>query len=153
VAALDIDAIYAALFARLETELAGSVLMFTRRADHWDNTLTQPAMLLLATDIVPQQETGLPPVWKLGASVLIYVKAMTNDTSPETPLLRLVGELEEALQKKPGESVTVYGEDWGTNLGGLVSSIHMTKVEMTQGIEGGQAVVSVDLVMTAVTPG
>jgi hypothetical protein len=151
-AALDIDAIYAALFARLQTELAGTVLMFTRRAEHWDSTLTQPALLLLATEITPDQVTGSPPIWKLGATIMVYVKATEKAPSPETVLLDLLGLIEAALQRKVSEARGRQGDEWGTNLGGLISSLHMGRAELTQGVEGGQAVLSLDLSMVAATP-
>ena len=150
-AALDTDAIYQALFDRLQAELAGSVKLFTRRAEHFESTLTQPALLLLASEITPDQEKGLPPRWRLGAKVVVYLKAVENQQSPETPLLSIVGQLEAALQRKATEGGVSDDDDWGTTLGGLVSSIHLSRVELEQGIDGGQGVAIVDLVMVTHT--
>ena len=150
-AALDIDSIYQALFDRLQTELAGTVKLFTRRAEHFESTLTQPAMLLLASDVQPAQEKGLPPRWRLGAKVVFYLKAVETQQSPETPLLAILAQLEAALQRKSDEGGVSDGDDWGTSLGGLVSSIQLTNVDLEQGIDGGQGVAVVDLVMVTHT--
>lgn len=150
-AALDLDAIYQALFDRLQTELAGSVKLFTRRAEHFESTLTQPAMLLMASDVQPAQEKGLPPRWRLGARVVFYLKAVETQQSPETPLLAIIGQLEAALQRKWDDSVLPDADDWGTTLGGLVSSVQMTNVDLEQGIDGGQGFAIVDLVMVTHT--
>jgi hypothetical protein len=150
-AALDINAIYQALFDLLQTELAGSVKLFTRRAEHFENAASQPAMLLLASSVSPSQERGLPPRWRLTGKVIFYVRATENSQSPEAPLFDLVGQLEAALQRKWDDAGVPDQDEWGTTLGGLVSSISLTNVDLEQGVDGGQGLAIVDLIMVTHT--
>ena len=83
--------------------------------------------------------------------MLFYLKAVETQQSPETPLLAIIAQLEAALQRKPDEGGVADGDDWGTTLGGLVSSIALTNVDLEQGIDGGQGVAVVDLVMVTHT--
>lgn len=150
-AALDIDAIYQALFDRLQTELAGDIKLFTRRAEHFESSLSQPALLLVASAVTPSQEKGLPPLWRLGAKVLVYVKQTDGAISPESALLVLLGKIEAALQRKSNEPGGPDADEWGTSLGGLVSSVSMTGVEMDTGLDSGQGALVVDLAMATHT--
>lgn len=148
---LDIDAIYQALFDRLSTDLAGVAKYFTRREDHFESAISQPALLVTASNIVPNREKGLPTTWRLGAKVFMYVKSVDGSASPETQLLELVGLIEASLVRSRSEPGTTDPDDYGTTLGGLVSSVSMTGVELDGGIDTGQGVAVVDLVMVAHT--
>lgn len=150
-AALDIDAIYQALFDRVSDSLAGTLKLATRRSEHFESSLSQPAMLMLASDVQPTQTKGLPITWRLGAKFVFYLKATDGLASPETPLLSLVAQLEAALQRQWDEAAVPDSDEWGTSLGGLVSSIQMTNVELEQGIDGGQGIAIVDVVMVTHT--
>lgn len=149
-AALDRDAIMAALFQRLQDRMAGSVKDFTRRLTSYHNTPLLPALVLLSARHNATTDPGMPPIWRMSAEVMIYLETLEADQSPETRLNALVNELEAALERQPDEPRTVWGGDeHGTSLGGLVSSCVVTSVELDQGVEGGQAEAVITIAITA----
>lgn len=148
--ALDRDAILAALFARLQARLAGSVKDFTRRLEHYHNTPLRPALVLTSQRHAASQEIGMPPVWRMTAEVMIYLETAEADASPETAIAALVGQVEEALQRQPDEPRTAFGGDeYGTTLGGLCSSCAVTSVELEQGADSGEAEAVISIAITA----
>lgn len=153
-AALDRDAILAALFARLQTSLAGDVKTFTRRLSTYHTTPLQPALVLLSDRHSAATDLGMPPIWRIAVEVLIYLETMEADDSPETRVNALVKKLEEALERQANEPRTVWGGDeQGTSLGGLCSSCVVTGVQVDQGVEGGQGEAAITISITAPAPG
>lgn len=149
-AALDRDAVMQALFDRLQEQLAGSVRMFTRRLETYHTTPLQPALVLLSVRHSATNDLGMPPVWKMAAEVFIYLETLESDGSPETRLNALVRQLEEALERQPGEARPAWGGDeHGTSLGGLCSSCVVTGVQLDQGVEGGQGEATISISITA----
>lgn len=149
-ASLDRDAILEALLARLQDGLAGEVKLFTRRLTTYLNTPLQPALVLLSERHSATTELGMPPIWRIAAEVLIYLETMEADASPETRLNALAGKVEDALERRPDEPRTAWGGDErGTSLGGLCSSCIVTGVEIGQGDEGGQGLVSLTIAIVA----
>lgn len=142
---LDREAVYDALFERLREKLAGEVMYFTRRLDHFENIQTQPAMLLLAGNQRAEHQFGMPPVWTLAAEIYFYVVSSKSDQTPETKLHALVGAVEAGLARDAEPFTT----EWGVRLGQLVDSIRLTTVEVEQGEDNGQAVAVVRLEMVA----
>ena len=142
---IDREAIYEALFQRLQEQLAGEVKYFTRRLDHWENINSQPALLLVADNQRAEQQFGLPPIWTLAAEIYLYLVSSKSDQTPESSIHALVDKLELALQR----GVEPNALEWGVRLAGLVDSISLTSVEVAQGEEAGQAVAVVRLEMVA----
>jgi hypothetical protein len=146
---LDREAIFAALFARLQDKLAGPVVYFTRRFEGWATTQLQPALILESDKQIPSSSPGQPTIWTLTAKVGIYAEAMAADASPETALHALTQAVEAALLRDVSEARSIDGDDVETSLGGLVTSCQIAGVETEQGVEGGQGVVWITIRMVA----
>jgi hypothetical protein len=146
--ALDREAIYAALFARLEA-LPGFVTV-SRRWKHWDDVdrTQQPALFLTQGNETPTQERGMPPAWRLLPTIYIYAR---HDADPQAipgqTMNALIRAVEGALERQPNEVEPFGGpEEWGTTLGGLCSHCRISgTVETDEGLMGDQAVTIIPL--------
>ena len=145
-AAIDREAVYVALFDRLKLKLAGDVQFFTRAHLATTECPVQPALVMVASTQSAEQDLGTPPVWTLGAEVLLYVKT-ANVASPDTLLHALVRKIEDALLYQHPEKVGP-GELRHTTLGGLCQyAVIGGDVEFEPGIATGQAVVGIPVSM------
>ena len=144
---LNRDAIYEALYQRLQEQLAGDIKYFTRRPDHWENVNSQPALLLLATGHRAAHELGLPPIWTFSATVFIYLASSKSDQTPETAIHDLVDRVELALQR----TTEPRGGEWGVRLDDLVETIRLVSVDVSPGQDAGQAVAAIQLELVAVS--
>lgn len=150
--ALDREALYTALFARLQA-LPGFVTV-SRRWRPWSEVSKeeQPALFLAQGNETPTQQKGLPPAWRLDPTLYIYAR---NDADPEaipgTTLNALLRTVEGALERQPVETDPFGGpEEWATTLGGLCSYCRISgTVETDEGLLGGQAVALVPLEILA----
>jgi hypothetical protein len=149
-AAFDREAIYAALYARLQSSLGATITTYSRQVLDLDEmpATQQPALLSLATDDDPDygQPDGLPPRWYLGALVVIYLRAQPDEAAgPETKLNGFIKAIETALLAVPGEGVPL---EYATTLGGLVEWCRISgKIERHPGVRGDQAAVLIPLQM------
>ena len=97
------DAIYAALFARLQAKVT-LCKTFSRK---WLEAMQigveqQPALLCLEGHETPRDDPILPPIWTLEAAVVVY--ARTNDTpTPGTVLSNILDQIEGALERQNTE--------------------------------------------------
>jgi len=118
-AGLDREAIYAALFTRLQT-IAG-IQKFYRvdlPPDQIPDSL-QPALILKADTEEPQQRPGTGPVWTLRPTVGILARTKSTDESPDTVLAGFVKLAEEALQRPQTEPQRDASHEHETTLGGV----------------------------------
>lgn len=143
--ALSREAIFSALFARLRsnTRLAALVKTYTRRAVGVENysIAQQPLLVLEAGDQSAETQEGVPPIWTLAASIVVFARAPSDpSTSPESVLLDIVDAAEAALEMGPNESTgfPYGGRHTQTTLGGLVRLLEIERVEMFAAEPGGQ---------------
>lgn len=151
--ALDREAIYAAMFARL-SGLAGFVTT-SRRWKHWDDVMIpeQPALFLTQGNELPTQDHGEPPVWKLQPTIYIYCRHDADPAAvPGQNLNTLIRAVEEALERTATETTGPYGgpNEWSTTLGGLCSYVKIDgQINTDEGILGDQAVAVIPLEILA----
>lgn len=136
--AVDREAIYTALSARLATALSGSAT-FSRRVKHWSqvDAAQQPYICIGQGDEAGEGMTGLPTKWRLHATVYVYVHD-TSDAGPAARLNSLVTSVERALEWQVGDTRSKPGSTG--NLGGLVEMVRVTSVETDEGALGDQGV-------------
>lgn len=128
--ALDVDAIWEALSTRLAT-VDGFKTRSRRRAQYGVELL--PALLILDDegDEVLSREDGLPPVTTLTGQIAIIAMVSAEDQKPTQKLNTLVRAVKAALERQEADPI---GNEAGhlqywTNLGGLVRSLEVVKVE------------------------
>ena len=128
------ETIIAALFDRL-TGLPGLVTI-SRRLKHWADVpaAEQPALFLTCGNSAPEQTRGLPPKWRLQATLHLYVNTGGDDRlSPSAQLNELLDAIEAALAPTGGEPAQT--------LGGLVSHAWISgAIETDEGVLGDQGV-------------
>ena len=152
---LDREAIYAALFTRLQN-LTG-IVTASRVWKHWDDVdvCEQPALYLAQGSERPIQQRGTPPQWTLTPTIYLYVRATEGDpyAAPGTKLNALIKAIEGALERKAAD-VAPYGgpEEWSTTLGGLCSHCKISgTIETDEGLLGNQsvAVIPIEILATS----
>lgn len=125
---LNREALFVALFTRLQTITSPSVALFSRKLIDFDQTTpaNQPAIYLVKGDEEnPKPNRNLPPTWMLKAEIVVFCR---NDADPNAPpsvqLNQLLTAIEGVLQRQPNEgAVGPYAStnEWWTTLGGLCS--------------------------------
>jgi hypothetical protein len=116
----DFNPVYEALAERMREELGIPVLRTNRP---WNLVDTQPALLVLESDVTPEwRGPGLPPVWTLGAVLTLYSQQMESDPAPVKQVLEIVERIHVALKAQPGEQPR---DGYSTTLGGLVRWTHL----------------------------
>lgn len=153
--ALDSNAIWGAIKARLETETSGFVRISRRRRD-W--SLEEHPVLMVLDDsgdenLITDRDDPAP-MWRLtGELVLLII-----NRAPENPgdeFAETVNTLKQsvmaALERKIGDPIG-NGLTHYTDLGGLVRVLSVTKVEKGTGDKAGQAVVRISLEMDTTAP-
>jgi hypothetical protein len=153
--ALDSNAIWNALKARLEDETSGFTRISRRRRD-W--SLEEHPVLMVLDDSGEEQlltdRDDPAPMWRLTGELILLV----INKAPESPgddfastLNDLKASVMTALERKDadpiGNGLTHY-----TDLGGLVRVLSVTRVEKGLGDKTGQAVVRISLEMDTTAP-
>jgi hypothetical protein len=153
--ALDSNAIWDALKARLETETEVFTRISRRRRD-W--SLEEHPVLMVLDDSGDEQlitdRDDPAPMWRLTGELILLVV----NRAPENPGDEFAGTLNTlkasvmaALERKPadpiGNGLTHY-----TDLGGLIRVLSVTRVEKGVGDKTGQAVVKISLEMDTTAP-
>jgi hypothetical protein len=131
------EPIYAALFAKLEG-IAG-LKTSSRRLRHWNDVPKeqQPALFMIQVGEAPEQVKGLPPKWRLGVEVYLYVN-VAEDAAPATILNPLLGAVRDALGPGPVSNTQT--------LNGLASHAWIAgQIEVYDGVLGSQAVALVPI--------
>lgn len=150
--ALNREAIYTALLARLQT-IPGLVTV-SRQWRIWDDvpSVEQPALFLPHGNEQVSQVKGLPPSWRLTPVLWLYVRT-DNDpaAAPGTSLATLTQAVEAALERRADEQGGyAHTDTFGTTLGGLVAHCWIAGPIVTdEGILGGQAVAQIPLEILA----
>jgi len=156
------EAIFAALFARLQARVTG-VKVFSRKLTSFDDVAAadQPAVFLVKGNEDPTPKQGFLPLWKLHADIVVFCR---NDASPDAPpsvqLNDLLTDIEAALERQPSEGPiadapfpnTPGGSSFGTSLGGLCSHCWIAgTVEVGEGAIGDQAIaiIPIEILTTA----
>lgn len=134
--ALNREAIWAALFERLDGACPSFKRRGRRRKAQWD--LEEYPVLLCLDDEGEETPTTDPrapaPAWTLTGQIVILCRPKDTDASPTSLLNDLVFEVETAMERAAGEAIggNAYGGGMAqnyTNLGGLVDVLRITKVD------------------------
>lgn len=146
--ALDREAIFAALFARLQANVPG-IALFTRSPAEFTQApdSKHPALLLLCHDEDAQRERGAPPVWTLTPSIHVYAKR--SRVAPDIQLNTIETAIEAALERQPTDANL---EKWQTTLGGLVQRCWVTGSARAAHHLNDEAELRIDLEILAVGP-
>lgn len=120
-----------------------------------------PAMFLLKGDEESTVKVGFPPMWKLEARGVLYVRNDGGRLEPPSIQLNvLLTAWEAALERKPIEPPLTGKQmfpntpmgSWGTSLGGLCYSCQFSgKIQTFEGVISGaaMAVVPIEILTTA----
>lgn len=150
-ASVDREAVYAALFARLQAKLGANISTYSRKALDFDEVPAsqQPALLCLATTQTPDYpgKGTMPPRWTIRAMVVVYSRAQPDEGTPETRQLAFAKLVEDALTVVPGEAPLVGEVE--TTLGNLTIWCRIGgPIEVFQGAKD-QGVVLIPIEMLA----
>lgn len=155
--ALDSEAIWAALFDRLSEKCPSFKRVSRQRKAQW-GVEEYPVLLVLDdnSDETPSTDADAPqPFWTLTGELGILARPVEGSTPPTVELNRLVKEVREGLERAATDPLgtgAFYGRghvQHYTNLGGLVRSLSVTKVEKGAGELGGQPFARFTLELTA----
>lgn len=143
-AALDREALYAAIFARLGTVAGVQTLSRTFRDLNQVRQEEQPAVFLTMGDEQAQHQVGQPPRWLLTPSVYVYVRTDPETGSPPSSILNpILTSIEAALSWQAGDGSPAQGS--AGRLGGLCTYCRYVGAEVGEGLGDGQALAIVDL--------
>jgi hypothetical protein len=161
--AIDVEAIWAALFARVST-VPGFTTYSRRRRDYGLELL--PALVVLddaGDEVEVDMETrvvdGLPASLRLTGEIVILTETSNEDLRPTAKLNGLLKAVREALERQPADALgsgPFAGdgpERYYTNLGGLIYSLQILRVEKGDGSVTGQVGARMDIVMETPPPG
>ncbi len=116
---MDFRPAYAALAARLRTDLVDVVRRVERRNLPAKMLPDQPALVVLETDLGKKfADDDRPVLWELGAVLVLFTPA-GSDNAPGEQLLYLLARIEAALRWREGEPRSSGAGHW-TTLGGAV---------------------------------
>jgi hypothetical protein len=159
--AVNRELIFSTLFTRLQTQLAGTVVDFSRRWTSWDDKAPaqQPALLLLkGKEVAKRMARGAPLVWTLHADIWVYAQDDgTGVAVPSIQINQILTAIEGALEIQPNEPTVsmqfVARRDAppaSTSLGGLVDSCQIgEEIEVMEGTQGHVCVVRIPLEIMA----
>lgn len=146
--ALDREAIYAAIFARLGTVAGVTTLSRTFRDLNKVRQEEQPAVFLVMGNEQAQHSVGLPPKWTLTPSVYVYVRTdPETGSAPSSILNPILTAIETALSWQAGDGSPALGS--AGKLGGLCLYCRHVATEIGEGVGDGQAIAIVDLEVLA----
>lgn len=148
--ALDVEAIYAALFARLQSSVTG-VQTFTRRVLGYEHFTPekQPALVMIQGDEDTEHRPDLPDILHLEVKIALYVRVPEDATvSPDATMNGLRRLVKDALKRPASEAGS--GDDWATTLGGLCEACYVSGQTLySQEVESGQAVMIIPIEILA----
>lgn len=152
--ACDREAIMAALFERIAA--AHPWATASRKLVVWQDlaNVQQPAVYVTAgSQNASYRMPGLPPVWTLRATVLVYTRHDDPGEVPESGMNAAITAVETALEKLATEAahpLDAPGTGWNTTLGGRVVYARVDgDIETDEGALGEQAVAIIPVVMLA----
>lgn len=151
--ALDSEAVFDALAARLSDELGSTVKSVSRRfrAQYVADEL--PAVIVAddeGSEDLTDDAADPGPLWRLSAEVWILARTVETDAAPTTQLNGLVLAVRNALERKAGDVPNPFGRmEFYTSLGGLVHSLSIQRIEKGSGALTGTAVAQLTITMEA----
>jgi hypothetical protein len=153
--ALDSNAIWNALKARLESNVSGFVKISRQRRD-WG--LEQHPVLMVLDDQGDESLIGDPddpsPAWRITGELILLVQNKAPE-SPGDEFPALLNDLKTsvlaALERQPSEAIG-NGLSYYTDLDGLVRVLSVQRIEKGTGDKVGQAVVRISLEMQTNPP-
>ena len=160
--AVNREALFSALFARLQAQLTTNVKSYSRRWASWDDTppALQPALLMLKGDEKSERKrVGTPLVWTFDLEIWLYAQDDgTAEATPSIQINNLLQLVETALEIQPGEA-TANGAQYlarrdgppaGTSLGGLCLSCEIVgTVKVFEGTQGHTCIVQIPVQIVA----
>lgn len=151
--ALDHEACYAALHARLEAKLKPDPFhVVTRRRVDSAQMRQQPALQVVETGAVAQVARNLPTIWTLQADAVVFAQPSKGSDAPGALLSALLRAVEAALEREPDERPGASGEQRWTTLGGLVQHAWISgPIERGYVPETDQAIVFIPIEMVTTT--
>lgn len=149
--AADVEAIWAALFARLQS--APSFVTRSRRRREWGLELLPALMVLddagdeVEVDSEDRARDGLPPLLRLRGEIAIVAQVEDDDEHPTTKLNALIREVRAALETKSDDlSATGAGRYW-TDLDYPGLALAVGRVQKGVGSAAGQIAARMEIVM------
>lgn len=130
VAPLDREAIFAAIFARLQGITSPAIKTCSRKLIDFDAITPpqQPALFLVKGDEEnPKPNRSLPPTWILKADIVVFCRNDADPSAaPSTLLNQLLTAIEGAFLRQPMEGFApgqpyAQSNEWWTSLDGLCS--------------------------------
>lgn len=145
--ALDVEAVQAALFARLQAQVTG-VAFSSRILFSLENlsAAQRPAMLVVSQRAQSQNDNVHQQLWRLSSLVILYVQ-VEQGVVPETVLFGLIKLVETALQHQNTEPN--YDAAAATSLGGLVRYARLIDHEIHHGAGNRLAAATLTVEMLA----
>lgn len=163
--AVDREALFVALFTRLQTNVGSLVASYSRRMAAWDDKppAVQPALLLLKGEERMERTPGAPLIWHLMATILVYAKDDgTGSAVIDTVLNNILTAIESAMEMQPDE-LTAGGAMYlarpnfppaATTLGGLCLGCELTGTTKTYlGTQGHDGMLELDVEIVAAAAG
>lgn len=145
--ALNREAIFVALFTRLQAATTGTIRYWTRRLEGWDTVAPpeEPALCLIKAGERPDYPShGTGAIWLLSANILVYVRDDGSNEGQIDPRFNaIMTAIETALEMQPGEVSAIgrpafppmAGAPAPTTLGGLCAYCRISgDVEVYQGV-------------------
>lgn len=148
--ASDFEAIWEALHERLATGTTGFTTITRNAREQW-GIEQYPVLEILEKDETPAlDEDGLPPLYTLTGVIGVSVRVV-GEESPWTKLNTLIRAVRVALERQPGDTDPgpYQGNRHWTNLGGLVHTLTVGRVEKIAGDQSGEAWARIEFEMTA----
>ncbi len=142
---IDVEAIYAALFARLSA-IPGLVTA-SRRLKHWSDVTPaeKPALFQTQGDLIASPKRGMPTAWTLPARVYLYVSTGGDPGGvPATILNGCIGAVIAALAPDPSSGVQDLGIEGVSHC--QIAGI----IETDEGTLGDEAVAIIPVEIVAV---
>jgi len=151
-AALDREAIVAALFDRLQARCP-DIRAWSRRWVPPDTAVrrVQPFGVLVCDSQTPTNAVGLPVLWEIGLQLVVYVTTTQEDETPDAKLNLIIQQVEDALVLGTEEDPDLEAGDerfWAF-AGALVRCWISGVVEMVPGELTGQGVAVIPLSVLA----
>lgn len=148
--ALDLEAVQAALYARLVAQVTSLKFTSRRFLDYDAPALQdrQPAMLVVAEHGSGHRQLAERTVWTMRATVIFYARTPNDKTQTvETALFGLMKQVDAALQRQAVEISP--DDDPGTTLAGLVHRCFRSDYMIHHGAEAGQGIATMTIEMVA----
>ncbi len=160
--ALDREALFAALFARLQASTGPLVKLYTRRLEGWDTTPPpmEPALALIKAGERPDYPArSVGAIWTLMAHILVYARDDGSNEGQIDPRFNaILTAIEGALEMQPGEVSSLVRPQFPpigpapapTTLGGLCIYCRIAgEIAVYQGVISNQGFIQIPIEIQA----